>query len=298
MRSSTLFLICIFSLLFINVSLAAEDDPVLAQTGEIVFRQSDLDKLLSFSPPYIMEQLKQNPERKVMLIKRIMHQKILADMARKEGFDQEAEVKEQMKYLLDDFLSKEYILQAVVETVTVTDEEIEAYYTLNKKELTDPEQVKARHILIKVPFGASEEAKNKAMKKAGDILGWLKDGEKFETLAEQYSEDPATKKTGGELGYFPRGRMAKPFEKAAFSMKPGEISQVVETDFGYHIIQVEDRKEAVVMPFEEVKDLIGKKIKDSRVSKAVEEFVKNAAEEAGLEIFEDRIKGVKGIKDK
>jgi parvulin-like peptidyl-prolyl isomerase len=245
-----------------------------------------------------MEQLKQNPERKVMLIKRIMHQKIMADMARKEGFDQEAEVKEQMKYLLDDFLSKEYILQAVVETVTVTDEEIEAYYTLNKKEFTDPEQVKARHILIKVPFGASEEAKNKAMKKAGDILGWLKDGEKFETLTEQYSEDPATKKTGGELGYFPRGRMAKPFEKAAFSMKPGEISQVVETDFGYHIIQVEDRKEAVVMPFEEVKDLIGKKMKDSRVSKAVEEFVKNAAEEAGLEIFEDRIKGVKGIKDK
>jgi peptidyl-prolyl cis-trans isomerase C len=298
MRSSTLFLICIFSLLFINVSLAAEDDPVLAQTGEIVFRQSDLDKLLSFSPPYIMEQLKQNPERKIMLIKRIMHQKILADMARKEGFDQEAEVKEQMKYLIDDFLSKEYMLHAAVETVTVTDEEIEAYYTLNKKEFTDPEQVKARHILIKVPFGASEEAKNKAMKKAGDILWWLKDGEKFETLAEQYSEDPATKKTGGELGYFPRGRMAKPFEKAAFSMKPGEISQVVETDFGYHIIQVEDRKEAVVMPFEEVKDLIGKKMKDSRVSKAVEEFVKNAAEEAGLEIFEDRIKGVKGIKDK
>jgi parvulin-like peptidyl-prolyl isomerase len=298
MRSSTLFLICIFSLLFINVSLAAEDDHVLAQAGEIVFRQSDLDKLLSFSPPYIMEQLKQNPERKVMLIKRIMHQKILADMARKEGFDQEAEVKEQMKYLIDDFLSKEYMLHAAVETVTVTDEEIEAYYTLNKKELTDPEQVKARHILIKVPFGASEEAKNKAMKKAGDILWWLKDGEKFETLAEQYSEDPATKKTGGELGYFPRGRMAKPFEKAAFSMKPGEISQVVETDFGYHIIQVEDRKEAVVMPFEEVKDLIGKKIKDSRVSKAVEEFVKNDAEEAGLEIFEDRIKGVKGITDK
>jgi len=94
-----------------------------------------------------------------------MHQKIISDMARKEGFDKKTEVKEQLQYIIDDFLAKEYIVQAVVEKVSVTENELKDFYNGNKEKFTTPEQVKASHILIKVNFGATEDEKRRPKKK-------------------------------------------------------------------------------------------------------------------------------------
>lgn len=286
-----LFMTFMMSALFFNAAIATEDDPVFAKAGDHVFRKSDLSRILSYSPPYLQEQLKRDPQQKEMLIKRLMHQKIISDIAKKEGFDKKTEVKEQLQQITDSFLANEYLMQEVIEKVSVSENELKDFYNGNKEKFTTPEQVKASHILIKVNFGATEDEKKKAKEKAKQMLEWLKKGEKFETLAEQYSDDQQSKTIGGSLGYIARGRMPKSFDEAAFSMKPGQISDVVQTDYGYHIIQVEDHKDAATKTFDEVKDSIKEQMKNEIAKTKVEEFIKKAEKDAGFEIYSDKIGG-------
>jgi peptidyl-prolyl cis-trans isomerase C len=280
-----LFFVSLAVVLTFRWADAEEGDPVLAKAGDYVFRQSDFIRLMSYSPPSLQEQLKGSAQNKELLIRRIMQHKIIADMAKKEGFEKKTEVKEQLQYLIDDFLVKEYLVQNVVEKVAVTEDDVKKNYQDNIATYTVPEQVRARHILIKVPFGASEEEKRKAKEKMNNILEWLKKGEKFETLAEQYSEDTKSNKQGGDLGYFPRGKMPKAFDTAAFSLKPWQISDIVETDHGYHIIQVEKLVEAKIKGFDEVKVAIKEQLTNDLAKSRVEEFVKKVEKDAGLEVF-------------
>jgi len=287
-----LFLVLTLLLSFSGTAFSAEDDPALAKTGDYIFRKSDLDRFIGYAPQYMQEQFKSSPQKEA-LIKWLMHQKIISDMARKEGFDKKAYVKEQLQYLVDDFLAKEYITYAVVDKISITEDELKEYYSRNRGKFTVPEQVKASHILIKINFGAAAEEKNKARDKAKQLLEWLKKGEKFETLAEHYSEDQTSKAKGGRLGYISKGQMAKSFDEAAFSMKPGQISDVVETDYGYHIIQIEDHKDAVTKTFEEVKGSIKEQLKNEAARSKVAEFMKNADKDAGLEIYSESLPGKK-----
>jgi len=230
-----------------------------------------------------------NPEQKESLIRHLMRQKIISDLARKEGLDKKDDIKEQLRYMNNDFLAKAYVLQSIVEKVTLPDNAVENYYEGHKDQFVVPEQIRARHILIKVPFGASGDAKTKAKNKAEQILEWLKKGEKFETLAEHYSEDADSAKRGGDLGYLSKGRMSKSFEEAAFSLQPGQISGIVETDLGYHIIKVEDHKAAATKTLAEVKDSITKQLTAELVKARVDEFTQKAEKEAGLEINTEMI---------
>ena len=139
--------------------------------------------------------------------------------------------------------------------VKVLDREIDDYYEYNMDTFREPKQVKARHILFKLDQGATEEEEKEVKEKATEILEEARQGKDFTSLAIKFSEGPTGPK-GGDLGYFSEGRMVKPFEDAAFKMKKGEISELVRTRFGYHIIKVEDIKEARTKPFDEVRDQI------------------------------------------
>ena len=137
--------------------------------------------------------------------------------------------------------------------VKVTEKEIESYYEYNAEMYHQPKQVKARHILFKAGQDDTEEDKTKAKERAEKVLEKARKGEDFTALATQYSEGPS-KSQGGDLGYFKAGQMEPPFEKAAFALKKGEISGLVQTRFGYHIILVEDIKEAGLTPLEKVRE--------------------------------------------
>lgn len=127
------------------------------------------------------------------------------------------------------------------EKIIPTDKEIADFYKQKLKTLfTHPERVRAQHILIEVAPDASAQAHQEAKAKAESILQQLKNGADFAKLAAQYSDDPGSRDRGGDLGFFERGQMIKPFEDVAFSLKPGQISGVVETRFGYHIIKVNE----------------------------------------------------------
>ena len=135
--------------------------------------------------------------------------------------------------------------------VDITDPQVEYYYEENREMFKQEKEVRARHILFKLAQNAPVEKEEKVKEKASKVLEKARAGGDFAKLAKEYSEGPTASK-GGDLGYFPRGRMAKPFEEAAFKMKKGEISELVRTRFGYHIIKVEDVKEARTKTLQEV----------------------------------------------
>jgi peptidyl-prolyl cis-trans isomerase D len=141
--------------------------------------------------------------------------------------------------------------------ITITDAQVKAYYDAHKeKDFQQPEQVLARHILIKAEAAADQAVKDAAKLKAEGLRKQLAGGADFAALAKAHSDDPGSKDKGGDLGWFGRERMVKAFEDAAFALKPGELSEVVESPFGYHIIQVQEKRDARTLPVEDVKDRI------------------------------------------
>jgi peptidyl-prolyl cis-trans isomerase D len=145
----------------------------------------------------------------------------------------------------------------------ITDEEMESFYRQNFNRYSIPEQRSARHILIKTTDGESEEALSEKLKRAEQVLELANSGEDFAELAKQYSEGPTGPK-GGDLGSFSQGRMVKPFDDAIFTLSEGEISGIVETQFGFHIIKAEKIEPAHTRTLEEVKDEIASQIQGQK----------------------------------
>jgi peptidyl-prolyl cis-trans isomerase D len=157
----------------------------------------------------------------------------------------------------------------------VSQAELQVYYDQHRDEYRVPEQVKVSHILIKTPLPGSDgkidpKGLEDARKKAQDILKQLKSGAKFEDLAKKSSEDPGSAKTGGDLGWIGRGRTVPEFEKAAFSLPKGQMSDLVQSSYGFHIIRVDDKQEAHVKTLDEVKAQIEPILKQQKAAAVAE----------------------------
>ena len=177
---------------------------------------------------------------------------------------------------------RELIDQKVADKIVIKDEETKAYYDGNSQLFQQPEQVKASHILIKVEPTADEAAKIEARKKITEVQQKLKNGGDFAALAKEYSQGPSSAK-GGDLGYFRRGQMVGPFEDAAFSMKTNEVSDLVETRFGYHIIKVYAKKPEQTLAYADVKDKIAQRLKQEKIEKDATLYVENLKKGAKVE---------------
>ncbi len=291
MMSKILSVIFAVTVFFVQIALAEEADPVFARARDYVIKKSDMDRIISYYSPDRQKFLKDNPKQVASLVKRMLEVKAISDIAKKEGFDKRPDIAEQLQLTVNNFIASEYIAKVVVKDISVTDKDVEQYYEINKDKFTVPKQVHARHILIKAESSATDEEKKKAKAKAEEILEQLRKGEDFAKLAGEYSEDPGSRTKGGDLGYFARGAMVKPFEDAAFAMKPGETSGVVETSFGYHIIKVEDIKEAQTKPFAEIKTKLTEQLTNEMKKEKGIAFLDKALKEAGSEIYEDTIVG-------
>ena len=144
--------------------------------------------------------------------------------------------------------------------VVVTDEEVEQYFELNRDTYDKPKKVRARHILFKVDADASDEKRGEVLAKAEEVLRELRDGADFAEMAQKHSQDPGSEGKGGDLGFFTREQMVPSFSDAAFSLKPGDISEPVSTRFGWHLIKVEEIQEAQSAVLENVAGDIRKKL--------------------------------------
>jgi peptidyl-prolyl cis-trans isomerase C len=146
------------------------------------------------------------------------------------------------------------------------------------------ERVRARHILIRVSPNASKEDRAAALKKIKDLQQQLKGGADFSELARKNSEDPGSKDRGGDLGYFSHGDMVDAFEKAAFALNVGQMTDIVSTDFGYHIIKVEEKKAASKFNFDDVKDDLKDYLFQQRAAKKFESYIKDLRSKAEIKI--------------
>jgi len=158
--------------------------------------------------------------------------------------------------------------QALAAQSSVSDEEVKAWYSSHQDQYQQAEERRASHILITVDKAAPEAAVKAAQAKIADIQAQVKkDPATFAALAKQYSQDPGSAKQGGDLGWFPKGAMVKPFEDAAFALKEGAVSDVVRSDFGLHLIQLSGIRGGKVKPLEEVKAAIAAGLKEQNAQK-------------------------------
>lgn len=178
------------------------------------------------------------------------------------------------------------MLESEVNTkVAVQAQEVNTFYEQNPDKFKQGERVRASHILIRAAENADVKTRQDAKTKATDVLKEVKGGKDFSELAKHYSQDPGSAANGGDLGFFQQGQMVPAFEKAAFTLKPGEVSDVVETPFGYHIIKVAEKQGARTVPLDEVKPQIEQFLQNQQRQQKTDAFINSLKAKGKVEIL-------------
>jgi peptidyl-prolyl cis-trans isomerase C len=206
---------------------------------------NDIMKFLNEMNPQTAAQF-QSEEGIKRIIEELVNQELLYLDAIENGYENDVEFKEVLKTVKDNLL-KGYAFNKIIDGIKVTDEEINAYYNEHSDMFIKPETMNASHILVE-----DEE-------KAYEIIDMINEGLEFERAAEQFSTCPS-KEVGGNLGEFGKGQMVPEFENAAFKLEIGELSKPVKTQFGYHIIKVNEKSTQGIYSLEEVRDEIEKQL--------------------------------------
>jgi peptidyl-prolyl cis-trans isomerase C len=312
------FFICIF----ISLTAMAEEkkpaDSKVAEINGVVISKAQFDKELNIHMERVSRQGKQISDDQLAALKKdilegLIEREVLYQESQKAGikvndqtideqlaaikkrFPSEAEYKTALSNmnLTEDEVKaqiarglaiRELIEQQITSKIVITDAETKTYYDGNLQMFKQPEQVKASHILIKVDAGAAEAQKAEARKKIETVQEKVKAGGDFAELAKEYSEGPSNTR-GGDLGYFRRGQMVKPFEDAAFTMKPNEVSDIIETRFGYHIIKVYDIKPEQTLAYADVKDKLNQRMKQEKVEKDANQYINQLKKDAKIENY-------------
>jgi peptidyl-prolyl cis-trans isomerase C len=181
-------------------------------------------------------------------------------------------------------LRQQLVKKEILDKVNVSARDVQTFYDKNKDKYVEADQVRVRHILVKVPQDVSPADDAKLKGKADEALRRAKKGEDFATLAKELSDD-GSKESGGDLGFFPRGRMVPAFEEAAFALQPGQISEVVRTQFGYHIIKAEERKTGRALPFDEAKDRVKEDLTREQTYARYQQYVGGLRSKAKVEVL-------------
>jgi peptidyl-prolyl cis-trans isomerase C len=184
-------------------------------------------------------------------------------------------------------LGRAFIAQQVQPTIEVSDQEITNFYNEHPSDFARGEQVRARHILAKATPDADEQTRALARGKAEQAHQRAVAGEDFAALATELSEDGSAP-SGGDLGFFEKGRMVPAFADAAFALQPGQISPVVETQFGYHVIKVEERRPAGTVPLDEAKAPIRRVLVNEKTNVAVAQLVQSLGRNADIQFLDEQ----------
>ena len=242
------------------VDEAAHAKKVVAKMGDKVVTVGEIEQELARIPPQFASNFA-DPKRKEQYIQNMIDRQVFAVEAKNHGYMNKPEVKEKIDSYVERVLYSDF-MKSLSDKIVITPEEIKAYYEANKESFAAPEKIKARHILVKT----EEEAKT--------VKDELTKGGNWDELAKKYSTDKSNASRGGDLGLFPRGRMVPEFDEVAFSLPLNEISNPVKTQFGYHLIKVEEKKAAELQTLEQVEKSVTGKIQNEKREKMVEELRK------------------------
>ncbi len=181
-------------------------------------------------------------------------------------------------------LRQQLVKKEVLDKVNISAREVQTFYDQHKDKYVEEEQMRARHILIKVPQEVNPADEAKLKSKADDALKRAKTGEDFSALAKELSDD-GSKENGGDLGFFPRGRMVPAFEEAVFALPPGQISDIVRTQFGYHIIKAEEHKTGRALAFDEAKAQVQEDLTREQTYARYQKYVAGLRSKAKVEVL-------------
>jgi len=218
----------------------AEEGKVVAEVGGEKITLEKLDEMIQDLPPQFQAMA---ASRKGEFLDSVIDEKLLYAKALSENIDKDPKVKRQLEQISKQVVISELLRKEMEQKIRISDEDAKNYYEANKDQYTEQEKYRASHILV----DTEQEAK--------DLIVRLNAGEDFAALAKEKSKCPSKEK-GGDLGLASKGQMVPEFEAAALSLEPGKISDVVKTQFGYHIIRLEEKQPSKERSFEEVKEQV------------------------------------------
>ncbi|CAH2030204.1 peptidylprolyl isomerase [Trichlorobacter ammonificans] len=221
---------------------SGKDAKVLASVNGVNITSEDFDREVKALPEYIRG-MTETPQGRKEMIETLVMRELILQQAAKDGVDKSKDVEEKMAELKKRIIVDTYLKKRVESDAKISDEELKSFYEKNQDKFKTGEQVRASHILVK----SEQEAK--------DVLTQLKGGAKFEDVAKAKSVDSSASK-GGDLGWFGKGNMVPVFEKTAFALKEGEVSGIVKSEFGFHIIKLTGKRAAGVRSLDEAKEQI------------------------------------------
>jgi len=246
----------------------AKSKPLATVNGKVI-TVGDFEKRVSKMPAYYKTLA---GERKKDFLDDMINEQLIYKEALRRGINREPEVKE----LLDEAKRKILIarlMETEVKKSAVNEDKIKEFYAIHKDDFVTPLKLRASHIMVDTEAEANE------------VLQKLKDGGDFAQLAKQYSKDPS-KARGGDLGYFIKGQLMPEIEEVCFKLQVGQMSDIIKTKFGYHIIKLTDRIEPRTVELSEVRDAIEKELKDKAQQKTLDDLVKNLRSKAHIKINE------------
>jgi len=261
----------------------AKTGKVLAEVNGGSITTGDFNRELKNLPEYLKAMADTPQGRKEMLDTMVIRELIL-QQASKDGVDKSPEIEEKLQDLKKRLIVESYLKKKVESAAQVSDAELKKFYDQNVEKFKTGEQIRASHILVK----NENEAK--------DILAKIKAGAKFEDLAKKSSIDSSSAK-GGDLGWFGKGTMVPAFEKAVLALKEGQVSDVIKTDFGFHIIKLTGKRAAGVRPFDEVKDQIKGAIMPTKQQEVFQKIKEELKKGAKINVKEDVLNSMSSKKD-
>ena len=272
----------IIPVLFVSIILALggcgnRGQEVLAKIGDRVITLEEFDKKIERLPKQYQEILR---GQKKKFLDEIVQEELLHKEALKSKIDKDPETQEVIAEAKKRILVARLIKNRVQDKTFISEEEIKRYYDEHSEEFMLPERWRASHILVDTP----EEAEK--------IREKLKQGASFEELAEKRSKDAASKK-GGDVGYFSKGQLIPEFEKACFELELGELSDVIKTQFGYHVIKLTDRKSPEVQEFSRVENIIRKDLERKRKTQLLEDLIADLQNNTKITINKELLDEVK-----
>lgn len=252
-------------------STPASGGKVVAEIGKEKITLDEINEMMKTIPEQYQAMAQSHKE---MFLESIINQKLLYAEASKLSLDKDPDVQKQLDEARKEILIRAYLKEEIENTVKVTDEEAKKYYDANKDKLKEPEKINVSHILV----DSEAEAK--------DILAKLKGGADFAALAKEKSKD-ASKEKGGEVGFIAKGQTAPEFEQAAFALQPGQISGVVKTQFGYHIIKVTEKQPEKLMAYDDIKDQLKQMMLSGKQKESFDALLKDLREKNKVVVYKD-----------
>lgn len=290
MRNQLIFIITIVSFFFCSgLSYSAETSPnheILARVGAESLNSEKFSLMVQGMPPQYQAMVKNMPEVKNDLIRSWTETKLLCQEALDSDLDKNPVVALKLEEMKDRILVETLISQRIDMKTPVPEDEIRGYYDSHPDEFIQGELVKVQHILIRTDDDATPEEQTKAMEHITEIQERLQQGESFMDLAKEFSEDPGSKDKGGDLGYFGKGHMIPEFEEAAFSTAVGQVCSPVKTQYGFHLIKINDKTEPMKISFEKISRELEETLRAERNHKALQDLIAGLKEKYPVTIYE------------